>query len=262
MAQASESARLLLRKIRNGWSQADLTVIWLLATPIAWSQSKDLSENASTLVLNDRTLLYLAGLLLAHAAVPLCRYGWQVRTNRKSYRAFLISSINSAKQRYGDERPTTAVRQTLPESEHYDDSWLKILESQGAGAPELLCMMAEAVTRRINGNHHNKKYVPYISYAGMPTAELNHEHPIWLFSKKDNSIISHYLLSELQVERSVKELYSSPLIELATSEIEEDRNRWTRAAFSLVAELAEHYINSLNLEAHLIKTSSTQKPSS
>jgi len=243
------------RNCRNGWSKTGLIVLVLFSSASeAFAQDSSPSGDPSTLVLNERTLLYLAGLLLAHAAVPLVRYIWQVKTNKKSYRAFLASNIESAKKRFGNCLDTQFVRKDLPKYEGYDDTWLQMLEEKGVGAPELVSMMASTVAKRLDGEEKHERYVPYISYAGMPTAELNHEHPIWLFSKKENAIISKFLISELQVERSVQDLYSKPLIDLATSVSRQDRKRWTDAAFGLVAELSEHYLDLLRLERHLLGT--------
>lgn len=243
----------ITRGLRDGWSKTCLIAItYIASTSLAWSQTAQNTEEPG-IVLDARALPYLAGLILAHAAVPLIKYHWSSKVSRKAYKAYLFKSVESAKIRFDAEHEHTPekIRKEHPEVVDPHDDWLVLLEKNHSGVPQLLLMMAQAISKRNSENGDNQKYIPFISYAGMPTSEINHEHPIWLFSKRDNSIISKYLLSELQVERSITDLYGKHLLELATSEDPKKRVRWTSAAFMLLEDLAEHYVNMLELERHL-----------
>lgn len=246
----------ITRSLRDGWTKSYLIFTACVLLPlVAGAETTTISEpEKPDYLIDDRVFPYIFALILAHALVPLIKYAWSTRVSRKAYRAFLVSNINSAKIRFGAEKTIAEVRDKCPAVIAEDGKWLEYLEKYDANVPKVFIVMAQAIGKRFSGNPEDEKYVPFLTYNGMPTSELDHEHPIWLFSRKDNAVISKYLLSERQVEQSIKDLYERPLVSLAASKKPPDRARWSGAALSLLKELAEHYVNLLELERHLTGT--------
>lgn len=249
----TQHRNIALRRLKHGWSKSLLVGIGYLSAIPSVVAGTEVPAQEPGVLIDSRVFPYIAGLILAHAAVPLVKYGWSSRVSRKSYKAFLSSNINSAKIRFGTECSHDFARKCCPKAIEVNDRWLLHLEQHNAGVPEVFLVMVEAIERRFADSEDEQRYVPFLAYAGMPTSELNHEHPIWLFSRRDNAIISKYLVSELQVERTINDLYKRPLGPLATSDDTKERKRWSAAALVLLEDLAEHYVNLKEMEQYLGK---------
>lgn len=235
-----------LESSRYGRSKTNLTILSFFFTSIAEASSSVDSTDVS----NADKLVYtligsLAVALLAHAAIPYIKYRLNLSSTQASYRAFLASNISSSLKRFGTAHTCEHARRSIHILEYTD--WLEILENSGQGVPEVLISMHNALHKAKT----EKSTFPFISYAGMPVTELDHEHPIWLLKASETSVISNYLLSQEQVEKSIKMQYSDTFMKLSESNENEKIEQWYKGAFSILSELAEHYVNTQVLKRHL-----------
>lgn len=96
-----------------------------------------------------------------------------------------------------------------------------------------------------------KPYLPIFKFSGQESGEIDHEHVAWQLDKDPSILISEYLLSQQQIQSTIADLYSSPLLDLFSSKDLPTRQRWYNAANSLMDELLENYQFTLQLKAKL-----------
>ncbi len=186
--------------------------------------------------------------ILAVVVVPLFRYYHSQRTVKKSYLIYLKANIKSTLDHYGDECSIAYARQELPDSA---STWIDSLEQNGTGVPLLLVDIYQKFAKAEVQPPSPDSYIPFVSYSAMPIAELSHDHPIWSLKKEQTKWITGYLLSQAQVVKSIRELYTAPFFDLLSKADIERRRQWIHGGYVLVEELAEHYINTISLKKKL-----------
>ncbi len=198
-----------------------------------------------TINISEKFLLTIIGLVVSGIAIPVIRHVSNRRTERLAFYEFLKLSIKSSLRHYG-EVPRSSINDT--NDTHYH-SWRKPLDSCGSGYPELLTGIDGALQKCIS----DPNYFPIIEYAGLPPVDLDHNHPLWKLNTKSVEPIANFYIAQKQVRDSIDSLYRSPQYDLITSNDTsgDDRLRWVNAGYSLLGDLSELYISSLNLQKHI-----------
>jgi hypothetical protein len=186
--------------------------------------------------------------IVAVIVVPLFRYYHSQRTVKKSYLIYLKANIKSTLDHYGDECSIDYARAELPASA---STWIDSLEKSNTGVPLLLVDIYQKFEKAEAQAPSPDSYIPFVSYSVMPISELSHDHPIWSLEKEQTKWITGYLLSQAQVVKSIRELYSAPFFDLLSKAEIERRRQWVHGGYVLVEELAEHYINTISLKKKL-----------
>lgn len=186
--------------------------------------------------------------LIAHVVAPMVRDWNEKRRGTNAYFVFIITSIKQSEKLYGREVSEHFAARYFMDGEHPD--WLTVLKEQGSGVPEILWVIQESLDRYLNDSGEHR-YVPLISYGGMPVSELNHEHPIWTLNKVESSLVSDYLLSQQQAERTSQRLYTEEYLRLARSPERKRNEQWYAAGQRVLLDLAMHYVNTQKLSLYV-----------
>lgn len=244
----------------HGWPQnsLDKTMLLLLlflssttAQAVTQSQAGNFSLKPSDILF--RAITPLALLLIAHAIIPIVKAWLDRRSQKKSFLGYLRANVNSGLARYQQEISVDYAARHLGFDDKYEEKWpewLQLLKSHG-GVPKLLVQLHETMEKAMSDEAHEEKYYPFLSYTGMPTADINHDHLMWGFDEKATDVISAYLVSQRQVVASVKEHYEPPFFKLIESDDKRHRLRWCNVGIGIGAEMAEHYLNALRLKHYL-----------
>lgn len=233
----------------------------ILIPLLAFSQATLASEPAvNTINLNDfkftlPALAVIVVALLAHVIIPIITHSIKRKKSINTYFAFIKTSVNSSKKLFGSECDVKFTEKLLNTTAKESD-WLNILKTGGVGVPEIFHVIHngfEKYKKVAKEDNENNRYIPYVSYAGMPVAELSHDHPIWSLSSSDTEVLAEYLLSQAQVESSIARLYSDEFLKMAYSENPKRQLQWFKSGHSMAADIAEHYINTIKLEMYIAK---------
>lgn len=186
--------------------------------------------------------------ILAHIIVPEINKFRDKRRARKSYFAYINSSLISSLKDFDDEM-SVSMAKTLMDAQPY---WLDTLENANLGVPSMFVDTFNAFKKYLSQDHSQiDKYKPYFYYESFYAGDVSHEHPLWELNSQDTEIISDYLLSQAQVENSAKRLYSDDYKKMADSSNPERHTQWVNASNRVLDELALHYINIKKLEAYI-----------
>ena len=186
--------------------------------------------------------------VLAVVVVPLFRYYHSQRSIKKSYLIYLKANIKSTLDHYGAVCSIDEARQQLSDS---NLAWIDALEEKEMAVPLLLVDIYQKFEQAEAQPPSPDSYIPFVSYSAMPISELGHDHPIWSLEKEQTKWITGYLLSQAQVVKSIRELYTAPFFDLLSKADTERRRQWVHGGYVVVEELAEHYINTINLKKKL-----------
>jgi hypothetical protein len=223
------------------WPQAVL-----IATTLFASHSAIGAPSSEPHLSLDKLLVSLVTVVAAHALIPVIRHYIASRNKRHSYMSFLKSNVQSSISHFGGEStPAFIEANFIP----IKPKWIDLLEANGLGVPRLLLSIYDAVQKYDN----DENYIPYITYGSLQISEITHDHPIWMMGKVDTKVISDYFVTESAVKEPIDFLYSkdSAFSKYAFSELEIERKRWKDNCHTLISELADHYINTLKLNAYL-----------
>lgn len=230
-------------EIFYGWPKTQIALsLCLLSTSAHASTSSSLAEKA---------LIPITLLLLAQVAIPAIRGFLRTREQRKAFVAYLEANVESTLERYGPEEPIEALLEGQLADCPMTPFWVERLQKQRSSAPILLVQMQLALEEAVTQDAHTRGYIPFLSYSSMPAGDLDHNHPIWSLPKETAKLISDFLVSQSQVETSLREQYSSPFYALIKSDSYEQRHQWCEAGFIILDDLAAHYLNTLRLREYL-----------
>ncbi|MFT4924059.1 MAG: hypothetical protein ACI8WB_000137 [Phenylobacterium sp.] len=228
----------------NGWSKTNLVVVLFIGSLLP---NCAIAAAASPFVdptLISKLIIAVLVVFLANAGIPSIKHILTQRTLKRSYIAYLGANVESAMSHFGG---TKSIGDTKVEDYQCRPQWLDILKAANLEVPTLLLDMHNALEYSATEKAHKDGYIPYISYNGMPTEQLGHEHPIWLLEKTEARVIANFLLSQNQIEKSIADLYSEPLFTLAKSDNHDRRKQWVAGSHRMIGELAEHFINTCRL---------------
>lgn len=229
----------------NGWTKSTLKL--LIASLSLLSFSAFSAEQ--TVTLSDKVTVALVVVIFANAAIPYVKHLVTQHSKKTSYLAYLSANINSTLTRFGPDISAEATKNYLDTLEN--TSWLDALAEAGKGVPSIFPQIHNLLHKSLNDTSPHR-YHPFIGYSGMPVSELDHDHPIWVLKESETKVISDYLLSQQQVEKSAKDQYESPFYELASSECDVKHRQWINGGFKILDEMAEHYVNTQRLKMHLM----------
>jgi hypothetical protein len=233
-------------EVTYGWSKTALTLVFIYFTSFPVYAKPLIPKGINETELLLKFISAAIVVVLANAAIPSIKHYFTKRSIKLSYFAYLKSNINSSTVRYGKAISyIPAVTVNIKE----EPDWLTPLKDAKLGVPELLIDIHNALKKC----NTNEKYIPYISYSGMPVTELNHEHPIWELKEDITEVICNYLLSQRQLEKSIISQYQEPFVLLASSDDESKRAQWINGGYSILFELSEHYVNTIRLKEYFEK---------
>ncbi len=230
----------------HGWTKSTVILGILLcqftpsisfaASAVALSSDPTLFDNGSI----AKLIIALIGILIGSALIPAFKNFLNQRSIKKSYISYLQANVKSTLTHYGSE---CAVVDACSELGIQKVGWVENLDSESLGVPEFITAVHSLIEK---SKTSQEKYIPYVTYAAMPITELDHEHPIWSLNEGETHVIADYLLSQSQVQKSIEFLYQSPFFDLAHKD-DTKHLQWINAAFVIIDELAEHYINTHKL---------------
>lgn len=233
-----------------GWPKTQialpvLSLLLLAFSPIAAASS------GSTSTLAEKALIPITLLLLAQVAIPALRHLWNDRSQKKAFIAYMGANVESTLERYGHEKSIESLLENELSECAQLPFWVERLQKERDTAPVLLLQMQLALEEAVTQDAHTRGYIPFLSYSSLTTGELDHNHPIWSMEKHVAKLISDYLVSQAQIETSLKEQYGTPFYSLIKSDSYEQRHQWCAAGFIILDDLADHYLNTLALKRYL-----------
>lgn len=199
----------------------------------------------------NKAILSIILLILANVAIPAIRHAWKSRAKKKSFLTYLDANVESAINRYGREDATAYIAKHTFGKDSHMPAWFDRLHRARGSSPLLLVHMHQAIETAATQAGHDREYIPFLSYSGMPPHDLDHSHPIWSLKKETSKVISDFLVSQAQVEGSLKEQYAPPFFDLIKSDNYEHRQQWCDAGYAIIDDLAEHYLNAIKLRKYL-----------
>lgn len=219
----------------------------LFISPLSFAQAA-IPPNDTKYIIPALAAIFVA--ILAHIIVPEVNKFRDKLRSRKSYFAYINSSLLSSLKDFDDEM-SVRMAENLMNAKPY---WLATLEDANLGVPSMFVDAFNAFNKYLKQDHaQTDKYLPYFYYEGFYAGGVSHEHPLWELGSQDTEIISDYLLSQAQVENSSKRLYSDNYKKMADSSNPERHKQWVNASNRVLNELALHYINIKKLEAYITR---------
>lgn len=234
--------------VSHGWSSFALTAFFFYPSFVSAVEMPIQPQNH--LISSGDTIKILIA-LTAFIAVPLVRSFWVAYKERAAFRVFLKAHTKNAKNSFRDECSVDFVRNSLNKS----GAWLNLLEQKAVGVPSLLISVHDAMLKSLDDLSSDNNYWPFISYLGVINgyAPLEHDSVIWKLKKNETKATANYFISQEQVLSSLKNQYEKPFFELIKCSDHAKREQWCRGIEASLYDLAEHYVNIIELRRILKK---------
>lgn len=243
------------RSHQNGWTSTAITAAGLalflganlaLAAPSSpsFSEARPLIDQTFVFRLSLMVLTFL----VAQAVIPAIRAVVKDYRQRKAFFFYLQAHVDNTLASYG-----RACSVEHAKANWIEDSpvWLDMLDKAGLGVPDTLLRMHTSVAYAATPEAHDAQYIPFLSYLGNTTNPLDHTHPIWNIKGAIAKDVSEYLISQEQIGSSLQAQYDKQYFKLIESDSIEKREQWCSAAFAIIEDMTEHYINALELRERL-----------
>ena len=169
-----------------GWSKTRLISLCFLFYPcISIANEADTSSFYNPkYILPALVAIFVA--LLAHVIIPEINNYRNKRKSRRSYLAYIKSSLESSMSDFEGEMSISMAKQLM----NADPFWLETLSEANLGVPEIFVNAHSAFNKILEQDHSlEDKYIAYFYYEGFYSGDLDHEHPLWELGAKDTKII-------------------------------------------------------------------------
>ncbi len=232
-----------------GWPTYSLTALVLLLglslPTLALAPDAPLSSQLPVSFFSSSDTVKLLIAVLALVGVPLIRSIWSKYQEKQAFRVFLKAHTKNAQGSFGEESSVDFVRDNL----EITGDWIELLASHNLGVPAIFISIHDAIQRALTDEAHKSGYWPYISYLGVNNeyAPLDHDSVIWQLAKNETKATANYFISQEQVLSGLKSQYSSPFFELIKSDHTHHRKQWCNGIEASLQDMAEHYVNLIQL---------------